>query len=323
MTHKIGFIGYRNHAKKLLDIVEEEDFEVSQIYHPTKNIEDSRITNNLEDLYECDAVVIASPNSTHFDYIQNLIENSNCLIYCEKPPVTSYESIKYLEELTEENKKRIFFGFNLRFSKFNDIIKQYSNSEKLGKIIQINIITSMGFAFKEKYLGSWRADGKNNLHNILENSSIHWIDLMIFIFGEYSNSDYFPRLVSNNGTSYDTNSVILEFKNGVACSIFTSYATPLIENIIIVGTNGFITIRDDTLEIFSPRDSFDKNGLFKKPPSECIDNFNCGKSVQESLKKSINYFLEHVEKSKKFDLNNFEKSILSNKLALTLQSRRN
>ena len=323
MTHKIGFIGYRNHAKKLLDIVEEEDFEVSQIYHPTKNIEDSRITNNLEDLYECDAIVIASPNSTHFDYIQNFIENSNCLIYCEKPPVTSYESIKYLEELTEENKKRIFFGFNLRFSKFNDIIKQYSNSEKLGKIIQINIITSMGLAFKEKYLGSWRADGKNNLHNIIENSSIHWIDLMIFIFGEYSNSDYFPRLVSNNGTSYDTNSVILEFKNGIACSIFTSYATPLIENIIIVGTNGFITIRDNTLEIFSPRDSFDENGLFKKPSSEYIDNFNFGKSVQESLKKSINYFLEHVEKSKKFDLNNFEKSILSNKLALILQSKRN
>ena len=51
MTRKIGFIGYRNHAKKLLDIVEnKENFEISKIYHPTKNIDDSRITNNLEDL---------------------------------------------------------------------------------------------------------------------------------------------------------------------------------------------------------------------------------------------------------------------------------
>ena len=56
--HKIGFIGYRNHAKKLLDIVEEKGFKISQIYHPTKNIDDSRITNNLEDLYECDGIVI-------------------------------------------------------------------------------------------------------------------------------------------------------------------------------------------------------------------------------------------------------------------------
>ena len=114
LTHKIGFIGYKNHAKKLLDIVERIDnVEVSYIYHPTKNIEDSRITNNLKDLHECDGVFIASPNNTHFEYLKEMIENSNCLIYCEKPPVTSSEGIDYLERLTSEQKKRIFFGFNL------------------------------------------------------------------------------------------------------------------------------------------------------------------------------------------------------------------
>ena len=121
MTHKIGFIGYRNHAKKLLDIVEENvGFEVSQIYHPSKNIDDSRITNNLKDLYECDGVFIASPNNTHSEYLEKIVENSNCLIYCEKPPVTSGEGIEYLEKLSNEQKKRIFFGFNLRFSELND-----------------------------------------------------------------------------------------------------------------------------------------------------------------------------------------------------------
>ena len=82
LTHKIGFIGYRNHAKKLLDIVEEEEnFEVSKLYHPTKNIDDSRITNNLEDLYECDGIIIASPNATHFEYIKKIVENSKCYIF--------------------------------------------------------------------------------------------------------------------------------------------------------------------------------------------------------------------------------------------------
>ena len=66
--HKIGFVGHRNHARKLLELVENNhDFEVTKIYHPTKKIDDSRGTNNLEDLYECDGVVIASPNMTHFD----------------------------------------------------------------------------------------------------------------------------------------------------------------------------------------------------------------------------------------------------------------
>ena len=177
----------------------------------------------------------------------------------------------------------------------------------------------MGLAFKEKYLDSWRADGKTNLHNIIENSSIHWIDLMIFNFGKIKNANYFPSLVSNNGSSYDTNSVILQFDNKVISSIFSSYATPLIENILIIGTNGFITIRDNSLEVFSPRDTFDENGLFMKPKNEYFD-FNFGDSIQKSLKDSLDYYLKHVKNLEKFDLFHYETSINSTKLILSLQS---
>ena len=322
LTHKIGFIGYRNHAKKLLDIVErEENVEVSQIYHPTKNIDDSRITNNLKDLYECDGIVIASPNNTHFEYLKEIIENSNCRIYCEKPPVTSSEGIEYLEKLTSEQKKRIFFGFNLRFSEFNDFLKVYSKSEKLGKIIQINIITSQGLAFKEKYLGDWRADGENNLHNIIENSSIHWIDLMVFNFGKTTNASYLPRLISNNGTSFDTNSVNLQFENGMVASIFTSYATPLVENIVIVGTNGFAIIKDGKIDISYPRDTFDENGLFTNPKNKEEIDFSFQTNGKNSLKKSMNYFLDHLKNSQMFELTNFDIAIYSIILVLEMEKK--
>ena len=179
MTHKIGFIGYRNHAKKLLDIVDaNKNFEVAKIFHPTKKIDDVRFTNNLDDLYVCDGIIIASPNSTHFEYIKKIIENSKCSIFCEKPPVTSKEGIQYLEKLSLENKGRILFNFNLRFSELKNYLEKYLNSDLLGSPIQINIIASMGLAFKEKYVKNWRSDGKFNMHNIIENVSIHWIDLM-------------------------------------------------------------------------------------------------------------------------------------------------
>lgn len=318
---KIGIIGYRNHAKKLLDLVEEKhEFKVTHIYHPTKNIDDSRSTNNLKNLYKCDGIIIASPNTTHFDYIKQIIENSNCLIFCEKPPVTSLKAIQFLENLSIKNKKRIFFNFNLRLSKINDILQKYSNSEKLGKLIQINIITSMGFAFKTQYLNSWRADGKNNLHNIIENNSIHWIDLMVFNFGKISNANYLPRLISNNGTSYDTNSVNLQFENGITTSIFTSYATPLIENIIIIGTNGLIILKDDKMEIFYPRDTFDENGLFTKPKNHLETDFNFNNNVKQSLKNSINHFLDHVKNNQGFKISDFNSSVISNKLVLELEN---
>lgn len=320
LTHKIGFIGYRNHAKKLLSNVEEEiDFEVSKIYHPTKIFDDSRSTNNLKDLYECDGIVIASPNNTHFEYLKDVIENSNCLIYCEKPPVTSSEGINYLEGLTSEQKKRVFFGFNLRFSELNDLLKEYSESTKLGKIIQINIILSQGLAYKEKYLTDWRADGKNNLHNIIENSSIHWIDLMIFNFGKTTNANYLPRLISNNGTSFDTNSVNLQFESGVVASIFTSYATPLVENIVIVGTNGFIVIADGKMKISYPRDTFDENGLFTNPKNKEEIIFSFQINGKNSLKNSMNYFLNHLRNSQLFELKDFDTSVYSNKITLEME----
>ena len=319
MTHKIGFIGYKGHAKKLLDIVEDMDFEVSKIYHPTKSLDDPRSTNNLKDLYDCDGVVIASPNNTHFEYLQDIIENSNCLIYCEKPPVTSLEGIHYLEELTNDQKKRIFFGFNLRFSELNDLLQKYSRSEKLGKIIQINIITSQGLAFKEKYLTDWRADGENNLHNIIENSSIHWIDLMIFHFGKTIKANYLPRLISNNGTSFDTNTVNLQFENGVVASIFTSYSTPLIENIVIIGTNGFITITNGKMEISYPRDTFDKNGLFTNPKNKEEIEFSLHINGKNSLKNSMNYFLNCLRNSQLFELTYFDTSVYSNKITLEME----
>jgi len=320
-VNKISIIGYGNHAKKLIDIVENNsNFEITHIFHPTKKIDDTRATNTLDDLYGSDGIIIASPNMTHFNYLQKIIQNSECLIFCEKPPVTSLDGINYLENISLENKKRIFFNFNLRFSMIDEVIKKYSNSEKLGKIIQINIISSMGFAFKEKYLNSWRADGKNNLHNIIENSAIHWIDLILFNFGKYNSANHFPRLISNNGTSFDTNSIVLQFENGLSSLIFSSYATPLVENIMIIGTNGFISINNNELNISSPRDTFDNDGLFVTPKSEFLLNFNFKNMVQKSLQDSLNYYLKHVKNSEGFDILFYETSIISTKLALTLQN---
>ena len=99
----LGVIGYRKHAGKLISFLEKNsECKINYIYHPTKKIDDPRGTNNLEDLYHCDGVIIASPNMTHFDYIQKLIKNSSCYIFCEKPPVTSLEGIKFLENISEK-----------------------------------------------------------------------------------------------------------------------------------------------------------------------------------------------------------------------------
>ena len=199
------------------------------------------------------------------------------------------------------------------------MLDQYLNSDLIGKPIQINIVASMGLAFKEKYLQNWRSDGEQNMHNIIENVSIHWIDLINYYFGKNNESSYFPRLISKNGTSYDTGLVNIEFENGLVASIFNSYATPSVNDIIIIGTNGSIVFSDDTMQISSPRDSFDEKGLFIKPKCVIKTEFNFNSMIQDSLQKSLDYFLSHIENSEMFDISDFNKSIVSNSIVLSLE----
>ena len=315
----LGVIGYRNHAGKLISFLEKNsECKINYIYHPTKSLDD-RFTNNFSSLYDCDAVIIASPNKTHYEYIEKLTKNFKGYIFCEKPPVTSFTELENLEKMPTNWKQKIFFNFMLRFSDLSDIIKNKINSDELGTIIHIDIHDAKGLAFKKEYPSSWRADGKTNLHNILDANTIHHLDLVNLHLGKIDKLTYFPSLVSENGTSFDTSYVILRYQNGVTLSILNSYATPLINDVSIIGTNGRLTIRNNHLEIQSPRDVFDENGLFTNPPISFQSDFSISNDAENSLKKSLNYFISHVKENKNFDLKYFNTSVQTNRLILELK----
>lgn len=316
----LGIIGYRKHAAKLISYIEERsDSKINFIYHPIKTLQDSRCTNNFSDLYHCDAVLISSPNDTHFQYMEKLIHNFSGYIFCEKPPITNFDELEKLKNFSNKQKKKIFFDFMFRFSELNEIIKKETNSEHLGKFIHIDIIMSKGLAFKQEYLDSWRADGKNNLHNILDANAIHYIDLINLHLGKIKKIYYIPSLVSKKGTSFDTSYIIIEYENNITLSVFNSYATPLINEISIIGTNGHLTIRNNKLEIYSPRDSFDKDGLFSNPQKICSVDFNLSNDVENSLKKSLDFFISRVKMQEDIPIKYFDTSTDTNKIILQLK----
>lgn len=318
---EIGIIGYKNHATKLINLIQERtDSEIKYIFHPTKKFEDSRSTNNLSDLFTCDSIIIASPNDTHYNYIKQCCDEYDGYLFCEKPPVTSTDDLNKLEQISLEQKQRLFFNFNYRFSKTSEIIKDALNSKAMGKILFINIVSNHGLAFKKEYADSWRADGDKNLHNILETVSIHHLDLMNYHFGKLKNFVYYPSLQSKSGTSFDTCHLVLCYENDVSVSILNSYATPLIDDLSIIGTNGYLHIRSNNLEIYSPRDSFNSDGLFVTPPLHHKSSFDIEKIQLESLRNSLDYFMNHVKEKKLFDLCLFETSISSNRLVFELEN---
>lgn len=320
---KIGIIGYKNYAAKLISVIEKHTFcRINAIYHPTKLIDDKRSTNKISDLFNSDAVFVASPNHTHFDYIEKLINNSNGYIFCTKPPVTSLKELKKLETFSNDIKQRIFFDFNVRFSRLSTNLKSKLNSAEIGKVFYISFIFTQGLAFKKIYTNSWRSDGKNNLYNILDTVSIHYLDLLNLHIGKPKKITIIPNLISNNGSSYDTINLVLKYDNGITASILNSYASPLINELMIIGTNGFFTARNNELTIYSPRDTFDTQGFFTNPPIIDKSNFNISDDSNTAIFKSVNRFLSHVKNGTPIDLHYFNSSILTNQMILNLKEKK-
>jgi len=250
------------------------------------------------------------------------LEDYSGYIFCEKPPVVNFDELKSLEKIEKSRKNRIFFNFNYRFSEFNEILKQNIHSDKLGHIIFVELISSQGLAFKNEYLNSWRADGENNKFNLLDTVTIHYLDLIVENFGKSINQFYFPKLISNNGTSYDTGHLILEYEK-LNVSILNSYATPLIIELNIIGTNGQLSLKNDSLVIKTPRDTFDEKDFFISPPIQTKKEIDLKEDYSQSLKKSLEFFINHVLNKKLIDEKLFKTSLETTDLIFKLRNKKN
>jgi len=159
------------------------------------------------------------------------------------------------------------------------------------------------------------------MHNILETVSIHFIDLFNSLLGKIQSVKYFPSLVSENGTSFDTSNLLITYSNGVHLSILNSYAAPYLEDLLILGTNGYMRINNDELKIFSPRDTFTKDRFFTTPPIYKKQSFSLLSDYENSLQESLKLFFYKIKKHENFDIKDFDTSLLSNKIILELEQK--
>jgi len=314
----IGVIGYRNHALRIIDLLShKKNVSLARIYHPDKKLDIPAATNKLGDLYDCNAVVIASPNETHFGYISDLLGHFKGYIFCEKPPVCKMSHIEKLSVLPDADKGRVYFNYNFRFGILNGILNDHRRLKKLGDLRYISVSRSHGLAYKKGFAGSWRADGKHNLHSITETVAIHYLDLLMLHFGPVKNYFYSPSAEAGNGSAYDTALLSLEFDK-IRASIFTSYACPHSDETLLLGENGILKIAEEKLRIYHPRDTFDSAGFFKNPPLIEKKAVSMTSEYANSLSLSLDFFLSHVRKGIKFDPRLFNNSLASNRFLLQI-----
>ena len=104
----IGIIGIKGHAKKLAMIAASDSVEIIH-YHPEDRHDEVQklfgttaiFTSVFDDLTACDEILIVSPNTTHFEYLRMLFNNTGFVgkIWLEKPPINTVIQAKELLQL--------------------------------------------------------------------------------------------------------------------------------------------------------------------------------------------------------------------------------
>jgi UDP-N-acetyl-2-amino-2-deoxyglucuronate dehydrogenase len=127
-----------------------------------------------------DYISICSPNYLHDAHIRFALRVGADAI-CEKPLVLNPWNIDALEELSAEQKKKVYTILQLRVHPVIAALKKQIESENAKKKydIELTYITSRG----KWYLASWKGNIEQS-GGLATNIGIHFFDMLIWIFGE-------------------------------------------------------------------------------------------------------------------------------------------
>ena len=323
MSTYAGLIGYRNQSAriaKLLGILGHT--ELRWVYHPDPDKLEkidlqalaprAQTTSELSDLFGLDAVFITSPSDTHVDYLKRLVGEVRYL-YCEKPPAATLDELAELRNLDDDDKRRIYLNFNYRFSDLAAEAGKLIRSGAIGAPVRFGFVSTHGLGFRDGFERDWRSRAQDPLSGIFGNVAIHYVDLCRWLLGSSTGMRTQPATHSPHSGTVDSVSVEMEFENGCTASIFVSYAAPFINEAQLIFTDGFLALRNGSLYLHRPRDSYDGVGRFVQPPPETLLVTESSRAYYDrSLSRSLDHFTSVVAGSGAFEVRDFELALDSN-----------
>ncbi len=254
---------------------------------------DVSIYEDYEDLikYEKpDAVFIALPHNSHFSATKICLE-SGINVFKEKPIALNYEEAKILSDTAKNNKKIFYTTAQRRFSKLYNLAKQKLRS--IGDIYSVDMTYTMHLQNLEN---SWRSSKSKSGGGVLIDMGYHFVDILLWFF-DYPDKVYSSisekNLKNQNYDTEDTIKIIFEYnnrnvKNNIVFMNLSRTYPEKQENIIFIGTNGYMVLTKNNLKIFN-RDN------------EIQEEFS--KDLSENLfAKQIDYFIDLVNNNTKNSL---------------------
>lgn len=196
---RVGLIGAGQRGKDIYGnyaLINPEHIEFVAVAEPNEikrkefsekhNIKSEYQFESWEQLLEkdkfCDAVVIATPDRTHFEPAK-LALKSGYHILLEKPMSSIPEEVMKLGMLAKENNKVFMICHVLRYTPFFNTIKKIIDSGEIGDIMSIQHNENIGyFHFGHSFVrGNWR--NSNLSSSLMLQKSCHDMDILLWLVG--------------------------------------------------------------------------------------------------------------------------------------------
>ncbi len=294
---RVGVIGGGYWGKNLIRVFHQAgvlhaicDIDKNLIITYEKLYPDADIFSSPEKLIkssEIDALVIATPASTHYSITKSALENGKN-VFCEKPLALTVKQGEELVKISSDNKLVLMVGHILHYHPAVEKLKQAVKQGELGKI---------------EYIYSNRTNIGRIRHeeNILWSFAPHDISLMLSLTGSL------PVEVSSHGGIFLPHSVedvtltFFSFQNNIKAHIFVSWLNPFKEQKFVVIGNRKMAVFDDTekdrkLVFYQHRINWNNSEIptIEKAEAEVAKIEN-----DEPLRKEAEHFIKCVEKGEK------------------------
>lgn len=213
-----------------------------------KNITKYRNLNKMLSECDIDLLTICTPSGLHVKHAKIALRYKlNVLI--EKPIDVNYSKAKKLVKEFNSKRKKLYLVKQNRFNQTILFLKKLIDNKKLGKINFI--ICNVLWSRPQEYYDSskWRGDKKLD-GGVVLNQSSHYIDLLIWLFGDIKKFQFMRKKLSRNIQSEDTAFLIIEFKNKIVANVSMTTLIPdsnIEGSIMVVGDIGMIKVGGQAL----------------------------------------------------------------------------
>ncbi|HMN26209.1 MAG TPA: Gfo/Idh/MocA family oxidoreductase [Ignavibacteriaceae bacterium] len=205
---------------------------------------------------DIDAVIIATPTSTHTDIAIDCL-NAGKDVLVEKPLARTYAEAKKIVDAAKKNKKKLMVGMNLRYRPDTMLLRSFINTKEIGDPFYIKC----GWIRKQSSSQKWFTKKEQSGGGVIFDLGIHLLDLALWLL------DY-PEITSVSSQNFyhntksveDTSISCIKCDNSAVINMEVSWSLP-------VEKDHFF------LDVYGTKGSFSSNPfrLYKKVENDYIN----------------------------------------------------